>query len=237
MRKIGLIGGTSWQSTALYYRLLNERVAAKLGGLHSARLVLASVDFDEIETLLRDGNWDEIGDQLAGEAVGLVNAGAEAILICSNTMHNVATTIRSAAKVPLIDIRDATGAAINARSCKRPLFLGTRYAMESDFFINHLHFHSHVRALIPAPEDRLIVNSVIFNELCKGIISPVSKRNYIAIVDLARKQGADAVIFGCTEIGMLLSQSNFDIPIFDTTEIHVDAAMEFMNAPSCQGVN
>ncbi|WP_342360853.1 aspartate/glutamate racemase family protein [Terrarubrum flagellatum] len=227
MKRIGLIGGTSWESTVIYYRLFNERVRDRLGGLHSARLILSSVDMEEMDQHMRAGDWNGLGEKLAEEARRLKRASAEAIILCTNTMHKVADHIRAASDLPFLDIREATGRAIVARGVKRPLLLATRYTMESDFFARRLEADFGLQPVIPNADDRTVIHDVIFNELCRGIVRPEAKAAYLAAVGKAREAGADGVIFGCTEIGMLLSQADLDLPAFDTTPIHVDAALDF----------
>jgi aspartate racemase len=227
MRTIGLIGGMSAESTLIYYRLINEGVSKRLGGHHSAELVLWSVDFAEIESLQRAGAWDKAGAELAAAARRLETVGAKAIVLCTNTMHVVAPAIAAAIRIPFLHIADATGAALKAAVCRRPLLLATRYTMEQDFYKGHLSTQHGIDALVPDAEGRATVHDIIYNELVHGRVLPESRTRYLAVVEQGAKAGADSVIFGCTEIGMLLSQSDVALPCFDTTALHADAAVNF----------
>ena len=232
MRLIGIIGGMSVESTAIYYRLINEDVRARLGGHHSAKLILWSVDFAEIEAMQRAGAWEEAGLALAEAARRLEAAGAAAVLIAANTMHKVADTVANAVHVPLIHIADATAAAIRRRGCRRPLLLATRYTMEHDFYRGRLKERHGIEAMIPSEEGRAIVHGVIFDELVKGMASPASRQRYLEVIGAGRREGADSVIFGCTEIGMLLAPSDVAEPVFDTAVLHAKAAVDFaLEAP------
>ena len=226
MKTIGLIGGMSWESTAHYYRLLNEAVKARLGGLHSAKCLLASVDFAEIEPLQRAGRWDEAGDILNRAALGLERAGADLLLICANTMHKVAEQTLRGVRIPLIHIADATAARVRAAGVRRVALLGTRYVMEQDFYRQRLADRYGLEVLVPGPADRAEVNRVIFEELCLGRTEPASKARYVAIMEALVRDGAEGVIAGCTEITMLVQQPDVSVPLFDTTEIHALAAVE-----------
>ena len=227
MKTIGLIGGMSAESTAIYYRLINEDVRARLGGHHSAELILWSVDFAEIEEMQRASAWDKAGAKLADAARRLEAAGAQAILICANTMHKVADTVAAAVRVPLLHIADATAEAIKRTSSKRPLLLATRYTMEQDFYKGHLARRHGIEALVPDDAGRTVVHDIIFQELVHGIVKPASKQRYLEVIDAARRKGADGVIFGCTEIGLLLSQKDIAEPCFDTAVLHAKAAVDF----------
>ena len=226
MKTIGLIGGMSWESSAHYYRLLNEAVKARLGGLHSAKCLLASVDFAEIEPLQRAGRWDEAGDILNRAALGLERAGADLLLICANTMHKVAEQTLRGVRIPLIHIADATAARVRAAGVRRVALLGTRYVMEQDFYRQRLADRYGLEVLVPGPADRAEVNRVIFEELCLGRTEPASKARYVAIMEALVRDGAEGVIAGCTEITMLVQQPDVSVPLFDTTEIHALAAVE-----------
>ena len=226
MKTIGLIGGMSWESTAHYYRLLNEAVKARLGGLHSAKCLLASVDFAEIEPLQRAGRWDEAGDILNRAALGLERAGADLLLICANTMHKVAEQTLRGVRIPLVHIADATAARVRAAGVRRVALLGTRYVMEQDFYRQRLADRYGLEVLVPGPADRTEVNRVIFEELCLGRTEPASKARYVAIMEALVRDGAECVIAGCTEITMLVQQPDVSVPLFDTTEIHALAAVE-----------
>jgi len=228
MKTIGLLGGMSWESTIPYYRLINEGVKAKLGGLHSASLLLHSVDFHEIEVCQRSGEWEKAGDILADAAVGLQNAGAQAIVLCTNTMHKIAGQIEARCEVPFLHIADATGRAIVAQKQRRVALLGTRYTMEQDFYRGRLSEAFAIETLIPDEADRERVNQIIFDELCLGTFSAASRDYYIALIAKLAAQGAEGVIFGCTEIGLLVSQAQSPVPVFDTAALHAADAVTFM---------
>ena len=227
MKTIGLLGGMSWESTQGYYRAINEGVKEALGGLHSAKLVLNSVDFAEIEACQQSGDWRKAGEILAQAAQGVEAAGADCLLICTNTMHKVAEDIDDAISIPLIHIADATGEALKQAGVKRVGLLGTAFTMEQDFYKGRLSERHDLEVLVPKAEDRALVHRVIFQELCVGITTNASKAEYLRIIEALKEQGADAVILGCTEIGMLVTQADTDIPLFDTTEIHANAAVTF----------
>jgi aspartate racemase len=226
MRTIGLIGGMSWESTAIYYRLINESMRERLGGLHSAKLVLSSFDFAEIEALQNPEGWDEAGSLLAEAGRRLEEAGADCLLICANTMHKVAAAVADAARVPLIHIVDATAAELKRRGSSRPLLLATRYVMEQEFYRRRL-ARLGIEALVPEAGDRLVLHAIIFDELVRGVVNPQSKARYLDIIAKSQAHGCDGVIFGCTEIGMLLSQTDIAQPAFDTAKIHAEAAVDF----------
>lgn len=226
MRMIGLIGGMSWESTATYYRLLNEGAKHRLGGLHSARLLLWSVDFAEIAACQTAGQWEQLTRLMVEAARKLEGGGAEAIVVCANTMHKMADDIARAVSIPLIHIADATASAVRAANCRRPALLATRYTMEQDFYKGRL-ARQGLEPLVPDERGRDRVHRVIYEELCLGVVRPESKKMFVGEVDALRAQGADGVILGCTEVGMILSQSDFDIPVFDTTVIHAAAALDF----------
>ena len=227
MRLLGLIGGMSWESTAIYYRLLNELARERLGGLHSARLLLWSVDFAEIAALQHRGDWDEAGMRLADAARRLEGAGAEALVLCTNTMHKLADTVQAAVGIPLLHIADATGAAIAASGCRHPALLATRFTMEQDFYARRLRTAYGLEPLIPDEPGRAMVHGIIYEELCRGVVRQESKARYLEEIERLRMAGADCVILGCTEIGMLIGQGDLDLPVFDTTALHAAAAMEF----------
>lgn len=228
MKTIGLLGGMSWESTIPYYRLINEGVKARLSGLHSAKIVLHSVDFHEIEACQSSGDWDKAGEMLADAALGLQKAGAEGIVLCTNTMHKVAHHIESRCGLPFLHIADATGRAIAARGAKRVALLGTRYTMEQDFYRGRLSAAFGIESLIPDEPQRLRINQIIFDELCLGKITAESKRYYQQVINALHEQGAQGVIFGCTEIGLLLGQEDCPLPVFDTAAIHAADAVSFM---------
>ncbi|GDX05255.1 aspartate/glutamate racemase [Buttiauxella sp. A111] len=230
MKTIGLLGGMSWESTIPYYRLINEGIKQRLGGLHSAKIVLHSVDFHEIEACQAKGEWDLAGDMLAQAALGLQKAGAEGIVLCTNTMHKVAHHIESRCTLPFLHIADATGRAITAQNVQRVALLGTRYTMEQDFYRGRLHAEFGIESLIPNEEQRLRINQIIFEELCLGKITAESKHFYQQVIEELQGQGAQGVIFGCTEIGLLLTQQDCTLPVFDTAAIHAADAVNFMLA-------
>lgn len=227
MRTIGLIGGMSWESTAIYYRLLNEGAKHRLGGLHSARLLLWSFDFAEIEACQASGEWQRLTEMMVGAAKSLEAGGAEVIVICTNTMHKMADDIERSIAIPLIHIADATAAAIKATPCRRPALLATRYTMEQDFYKGRLHGRHGIAAVVPEEPGRELVHRIIYDELCRGIVTPQSKATCLEQISLLRSRGADGVILGCTELGMILSQADLDCPVFDTTPIHAAAALDF----------
>ncbi|HEY8336701.1 MAG TPA: aspartate/glutamate racemase family protein [Tardiphaga sp.] len=235
MRTIGLLGGMSWESTAVYYRRINETVRARLGGLHSAEVILHSVNFEAIVALQKAGDWDQAGAVLAQIARNLEGAGADCVLICTNTMHKLADTVQGAISIPLLHITDVTGEAVKAAGCRRPLLLATRYTMEQDFYLSKLRDDHGLAPLVPNDEDRTAVHDIIFSELCCGVVSAASRQRYLDVIATAKAAGADSVILGCTEIGLLISAGDFDLPAFDSTLIHADAAVAFaldrQNAP------
>lgn len=226
MKTIGVIGGLSWESTAIYYRLLNEQVRTRLGGLHSARLLVWSFDFAAIEALQAQGDWQGAADEMARAAHSLKAGGADLLLIASNTMHRMADAVEAAAGLPLLHIADATGAAIRAAGCRRPALLATAYTMEQDFYRGRLEERFGLEVLVPDTEDRAVVHQIIYAELCRGIVDPASKAAYLDVVARLRARGADAVILGCTEICMLLGPADLDCPVFDTTLLHAQAAAD-----------
>lgn len=228
MKTIGLIGGMSWESTVVYYQLLNRMARDRLGGLHSAKLLLWSFDFAEIEKFQAAGDWKAAADAMVKAGQSIERGGADCIVICTNTMHKLAGDVMDATNIPLIHIADATAAEIKHRQCQRPLLLATRYTMEQDFYKGHLSTAHGIEAVVPDDAGRTIVHDIIYDELCQGSIRPESKQKYLDVVDAARKsQGVDSIIFGCTEVGLLIHQDDFDIPTFDTTELHAKAALDF----------
>lgn len=227
MKRIGLIGGMSWESSALYYRLINEGVRDRLGGLHSAVSVMGSVDFADIEALQTAGDWDRAGDILAAEARSLVRAGAEAIVLCTNTMHRVAPAIEAAIEVPLIHLVDVTAAAIRAAGMSRVALLGTRFTMEESFYRDRMTANG-LATIVPDAADRAVVNGVIYDELVRGIIDDGSRDRYRAIIRRLAAAGAEGVILGCTEIELLISPEDSPIPVFASTALHARAAVDFI---------
>ncbi|MBP5727116.1 MAG: aspartate/glutamate racemase family protein [Clostridia bacterium] len=225
MKTIGLIGGMSWESTIPYYRILNEQIKEKLGGLHSARIILYSVEFAEIETCQATGQWGKSADILADAAVKLEAAGADFILICTNTMHKVVPQIQARISVPVIHIADATADRLETAGIRKIALLGTKYTMTQDFYKSRL-IDRGFEVLIPDEAGVETVNSVIYRELCLGIIKEESRAAFSRIITGLKAQGAEAVILGCTEIGLLIQQDNSALPVFDTTEIHALRAAE-----------
>jgi len=227
MRVLGLLGGMSWESTAVYYRLLNEGVKARLGGLHSAPLLVWSFDFAGIAERQAAGDWDGLGRELGEAGQRLASAGAEALLICTNTMHRLHAEVEAASGLPAIHIADATGEALRRQGCRRPVLLGTRFTMEGDFYRGRLAERHGVEALIPDEAGRSVVHDIIYDELCRGVVKEASKSAYLDLIERLRGQGADSVILGCTEITLLLGQADLDLPVFDTTLIHAEAGVNF----------
>ncbi|AOU99683.1 aspartate racemase [Acidihalobacter yilgarnensis] len=226
MKTIGLIGGMSWESTVPYYQYINTRVKQRLGGLHSARLLLYSVDFHDIELLQHADRWDDAGRLLADAARTLETAGADCVVLCTNTMHKVAPAIAAAVAVPLLHIADATAAAVLQRGIRRVGLLGTRFTMEQDFYRCRLQAHG-IEVLIPEARDREIIHSVIYEELCLGIVEPASRAQYREIIERLVGRGAEGIILGCTEIAMLISADDASVALFDTAELHATAAVDF----------
>ena len=226
MRTIGLIGGMSWESTVPYYRQINEAIKERLGGLHSAKLVLYSVDFHEIERLQHSGDWDAAGRVLADAARALEAAGADFLVLCTNTMHKVAQAIEVAASIPLLHIADPTAAQIKQAGHGIVGLLGTRFTMEQAFYRERLHERHGLRVVVADTRDREIVHRVIYEELCLGVVKVESRAEYQRILRGLASQGAQAVILGCTEISLLVSQQDSAVPLFDTAAIHARAAAE-----------
>lgn len=225
MKTIGLIGGMSWESTVPYYQIINEEVKQKLGGLHSARIILYSVEFDEIEKCQSSGNWEKSGEILGHAAQGLEAAGADFILICTNTMHKVAAQIASMIHVPVIHIADATADALQKSHIKKAGLLGTKYTMTQDFYKQKL-IDKGIEVIVPDGSDIETVNDIIFHELCVGKIMDDSRVRFQEIIKRLQEKGAEGVILGCTEIGLLIHQSDSSLPVFDTTLIHAKKAAE-----------
>jgi aspartate racemase len=224
VKTIGLLGGMSWESSALYYQLLNEMVRDRLGGLHSARCLLLSVDFSVIERLQIAGDWAGAGEVLAADAKTLEAAGADLVLLCTNTMHKVAATVESALTVPLLHIGDVTADAVRAAGLGRVGLLATAYTMEQPFLTDRLAARG-LHVLVPDPVDRAMVHRVIYEELCLGIVREESRAAYQAVIERLVAEGAEGVILGCTEIELLVSQADVDVPVFPTTRLHVEAAV------------
>lgn len=223
MKTVGLIGGMSWESTDSYYRIINEEVKERLGGLHSAKILLHSVDFEEIERFQSTGQWEKCGEILGEAARGLEMAGADFILICTNTMHKVAPQIASVIKIPILHIADATADELDKNHIRRVGLLGTKYTLIQDFYKQRL-IDRGFDVLIPDMEDVDRINRIIFEELCLGEIKEESRKSFQRVIEGFRERGAEAAILGCTEIGLLISQSDVSIPVFDTAVIHAKAA-------------
>ena len=226
MKVIGLLGGMSWESTVGYYRAINEGVKNSLGGLHSAKIALYSVDFDSIEKLQHEGDWEETARILSEAAQSVESAGADFLLICTNTMHKVAPQIEKSINIPLLHIADATAEVIVQEGIKTVGLLGTAFTMEQDFYKGRLSENYGLNVLVPESEDRKVVHRIIYQELCLGKIESNSKAEYLRIIDFLSNQGAEAVILGCTEIGMLVNQEDTEIRLLNTIEIHAEKAVE-----------
>lgn len=227
MQTIGLIGGMSWESTVPYYRQINEAVKERLGGLHSAKIILYSVNFQEIEQLQHHGKWDEAGKILANAALLLQQAGADFLVLCTNTMHKVAPAIESATQIPLLHIADPTANAIKQAGYKRVALLGTRFTMDQDFYRERLNHEHDIEVLVPGSDDREQVHRIIYDELCMGVLKESSRQQYREIIQRLVIRGAQAVILGCTEISLLIGVEDAAVPLFDTTTIHASAAADF----------
>ena len=230
MRRIGLIGGMSWESTAEYYRLVNQLVAERLGGLHSADVVMRSIDFAVMEQMQSRGQWAEAGAMLAQVAVEVETAGAELLVLCTNTMHKVAAQLESAVDIPLLHVVDVTARAVRAAGTSTVGLLGTGFTMEDPFYRDRLKDHG-IDALVPGPEDRQTVHRVIYEELCRGIIDESSRQQFQEVIGRLVDAGAAGVILGCTEIELLVDQRDSPVPVFPTTRIHASAAVEAALAP------
>jgi aspartate racemase len=224
MKTIGLLGGMSWESTGLYYRWINEETKRILGGLHSAPIAMVSVDFQEIEALQHSGDWDPAGELLAQKARQVEAAGADFLLICTNTMHNVAAQVEAAITIPLLHIADATASRIQQAGVGTVGLLGTKFTMEQDFYKGRLE-QKGINVMVPPEADREIVHRIIYQELCLGKVHDSSRREYLRIIDQLHAAGAEAVIEGCTEIVMLVQQQHTRVPLFDTTAIHARQAV------------
>ena len=226
MKTIGLLGGMSWESTALYYRLINEETRRRLGGLHSAPVLLHSFDFHEIERLQTLGDWPAAAERLASAAKGLERAGADFLLICTNTMHKVAEEVATAVNIPLLHLAEATAERIMAAGFDKVGLLGTRYTMEQEFYTGRLR-QAGIDVRIPGADRRAMVNRVIYEELCHGVVRETSREAFLETIGELVANGAQAIIEGCTEIGLLVNESHTDVPLFDTTRIHAEQAVAF----------
>lgn len=222
MKTIGLIGGMSWESTAEYYRIINEEVKNRMGGLHSAKCILYSVDFDEIERYQSAGEWDKAGEVLNAAAKSLEKAGADFLVLCTNTMHKVIDQIQTG--LPVVHIADATATQIKKQGMRTVGLLGTKYTMEQDFYKTRIE-ESGIRVIVPNPIEIDLINNVIFNELCLGTISPLSREHFKKVIRDLAESGAEGIILGCTEIGLLVGQEYVNVPLFDTARIHAVAAV------------
>jgi aspartate racemase len=231
MRRIGLLGGMSWESSAEYYRLINELTRERLGGLHSADCVLRSVDFAGIEELQRLDAWPLAGERLAGEARVLEAAGCELLVLCTNTMHKVADAVASAVGIPLLHIADATADAVRAAGLSTVGLIATAYTMEQDFYVGRLRDLHGLDVLVPGSDERRLVQHVIYDELCVGMISDASRRAYRSVIANLVERGAEGILLGCTEIGLLIGAGDADVPVFDTTILHAQRAVELALAP------
>ena len=223
LKTIGLIGGMSWESTVTYYKIINETIKEKLGGLHSAKCILYSVDFQEIEECQANGNWEKSGEILGEAAYNLEKAGADFIVICTNTMHKVINQIKEKISIPILHIAEMTAEKILEKGLKNIALLGTKYTMEQDFYKSKL-IEKGINVIIPDKNDIEIINEVIYDELCLGTINSDSKKKFLEIVDKLRSKGAEGIILGCTEIGLLIKNEDTDVPLFDTAVIHAEEA-------------
>lgn len=227
MKTIGLIGGMSWESSVEYYRLINQQVKAKLGGLHSAKILMISLDFAEIEQFQCQGRWDQAADILIDAAQRLEKGGADFILICTNTMHKLADEIQQNISIPLLHIADATALEIRKKNLKKIGLLGTKFTMEENFYKGRLTDKFGLEVLVPDAEERQIIHNIIYQELCLGIIQPASREKYKKIIQNLAGRGAEGVVLGCTEISLLIKPQDAHLPLFDTTIIHAAAAVDY----------
>ena len=226
MKRIGLLGGMSWESSAEYYRLINEATRDRLGGLHSADCLLRSVDFVEVEQLQRAGDWKRAGALLAAEAAALEAAGAELLVLCTNTMHKVADAITDAIEIPFVHIADTTAEAVRGQGLETVGLLATGYTMEQDFYVGRLRDVHGLEVLVPDEGDRRVVHEVIYNELCVGLVKDESRERYRRIMRSLAGRGAQGILLGCTEIDLLVGQEDSPVPVFDTTRLHAERAVE-----------
>ena len=226
MKTIGLLGGMSWESTLEYYKMINEGIRRRLGGLHSARIAMVSIDFEPIEKLQHQGNWDKMAEMLSNDAKNIEKAGADFLLICTNTMHKIAQDIENSIKIPHLHIADATAEELIKEGIKTVGLLGTAFTMQEEFYKGRLEKKHGLTVVTPDKQDREIIHKIIYNELCLGKIKEDSKKEYLRIINELEKNGASGVILGCTEIGLLIKQNDTDIKLFDTTKIHAKKAVE-----------
>ena len=227
MKTIGMIGGMSWESSIEYYRIVNQAVRKKLGGLHSAKSIMYSVEFAEIEELQHQNQWDKLAEIMVEAGRSLERGGADFVIICTNTMHKLYDEVQQSIKIPMLNIADATAENIKTEGIDRIALLGTRFTMEEDFYKGRLVEKYGLEVMIPSPDQMEIVHRVIYDELCAGIIKPDSKHRYAAIIQDMVAEGAGGVILGCTEIGLLVKPEDSPVPLFDTTEIHARAAVDY----------
>lgn len=227
MKTIGLIGGMSWESSLEYYRILNETVKERLGGLHSAKCIMYSVEFAEIEMLQHAGRWDEAAQKMVEAGQSLERAGADFLVLCTNTMHKLAPELEAGVSIPLLHIADATAEAIKTAGISRVGLLGTRFTMEQAFYRQRLEEKHRLQVFIPDDADRELVHNVIYGELCLGVVKPESRRGFVAIIDKLVASGAQGIILGCTEIESLIRQEDTTMPVFPTTRIHATAAVDY----------
>ena len=227
MKTIGLVGGMSWESTVEYYRIINQRVKEKAGGFHSAKLVMYSVDFDEVEKRQHRGEWQELTAMMIDAAQKVERAGADFILICTNTMHLMADDVQTSIRIPLLHIVDVTAQAVTARSFTKVALLGTRFTMEKDFYKGRLRQKHGLEVIVPEEKDREVIHAILYNELCLGEIKEPSRQAFREIIARLETRGAQGIILGCTEIPLIVSQKDYAIPLFDTTAIHAEAAVDY----------
>jgi aspartate racemase len=227
MKTIGMIGGMSWESSLEYYRIMNQAVKEKLGGFHSAPCILYSVDFDDVEKLQHQGDWASLNRLMIEAAQSVKKAGADFLVICTNTMHKMADEVQEAIQIPLLHIADVTAKAVRANGQSRVGLLGTKFTMEQDFYKGRLHEMHGIDVLIPEDKERQVIHDILYNELCLGEIKELSKSKFQSIIQNLVKRGAQGVILGCTEIPLIVSQEDFEIPLYDTTALHARAAVDF----------
>lgn len=227
MKTIGMIGGMSWESSLEFYRIINETVKDRLGGLHSAKSIMYSIDFEEVEVLQREDKWDEAALIMIDAAQRVERGGADFIILCTNTMHKLVNEIQASVKIPILHIADATAAAIKARGINKVGLLGTKYTIEGDFYSSRLQDSFGIEIVMPTEQECQVVHDVIYNELCVGKINDPSRAKFIDIINNLIEQGAEGIILGCTEIPLLVKTEDIDVPLFDTTRIHAEAAVDY----------
>lgn len=227
MKTIGLIGGMSWESSVEYYRILNETVRERLGGLHSAKSLMVSVDFAELESLQQQGKWNEAADWMIAAAQQVEHGGADCLLICANTMHKVADRVQEQIRIPLLHIADATAKAVQSRGIRTVGLLGTKFTMEEAFYTERLSDRFGLQVVIPSEDERTAIHRIIYEELCRGELNPDSKEHCLHIIERLISRGAEGIILGCTELPLLLHAEDCDVPLFDTTSIHAVAAVDY----------